>query len=71
MKGMAEEGLIELRSCPNGMFRVEKGVMIDSKEVERGRCMRGSDGKLCISENDRSRAYKDYIERMMSDENVQ
>ena len=30
------------------MFRLEKGLKTDSKEVEGGRCMRGSDGKLIV-----------------------
>ena len=49
----AEEALTELQHCPNGMFRLVKGLESDSKEVEGGRCMRGSDGKLCFSEKER------------------
>ena len=35
-----------------------------SKEVEGGRCMRGSDGKLCFSE-DGGKVWKDYMKRIM------
>ena len=47
----AEKAHTELKNCQNGMFRLVKGLKIDSKEVEGGRCMRercmrGSDGKL-------------------------
>ena len=35
------------------MFRLVKGLKTDSKEVVGGRCMRGSDGKLCFSEKER------------------
>ena len=28
--------------------------------------MRGSDGKLCLSENDRGKVWKDYMERVMN-----
>ena len=39
----AEEALTELNNCPNWMFRLVKGLNIDSKEVDGG-----SDGKLCF-----------------------
>ena len=32
----------------NGMFRRVMGLWTDSKEVDGGRCMNGSDGKLCL-----------------------
>ena len=31
----------------------------DSKEGEGGRCMRGSDGKLCFSKKKRDKVWKD------------
>ena len=51
----AEEVLIELKNCLNGMFKLVNGLKTDSKEVEGGRCMRGSDGKLCFSEKERGK----------------
>ena len=51
----AEEALTELQNCPYGIFRIVKGLKNDIKEVEGGRCMRGSDGKLCFSENERGK----------------
>ena len=47
------------------MFRLVKGLKTDSNEVEGRRCMRGSDGKLCISEKERGKVWKDYIERII------
>ena len=44
MREKAEEALTELQNYPNGMFRLVKGLKTDSKEVEGGRCVRGSDG---------------------------
>ena len=47
-KGMRmneEEAFTELNNCPNRMFRLVRGLKTDSKEIEGGRCMRGSDGK--------------------------
>ena len=46
-----------------------KGQKTDSKEVEGGRCVRGIDGKLCFSEKERGRFWKDYMERTMNEEN--
>ena len=56
------------------MLRLIKGLQINSKEVERercmrGRCKRGSDGKLCFSEKERGKVRKDYMERIMNEEN--
>ena len=50
------------------MFRLIKGLMTDRKEVEEGRCMSGSDGKLCFSEKERGIVWKDYMERIMNEE---
>ena len=69
MREKAEETLTELKNRPNVMFRPVKGLKIDSKEVEGGRCMRGSDGKLCFSEKERGKVWKDYMERIMKEKN--
>ena len=45
MREKAEEALTELQNCTTGMFRLIKGLT-DSKKVEGGRYMRGSD--LCL-----------------------
>ena len=39
------------------MFRLVRGLKTDSKEVEGGRCMRGSGRKLCFSETERGKVY--------------
>ena len=46
------------------MFRLVKGLKTDSKEVERG-----SDGKLCFSEKEKCKIWKDYMERIINEEN--
>ena len=46
-----------------------KGLKTDSKKVEGGRCMRGSDGKLCFNEKERGKVRKDYVEMIMNEEN--
>ena len=67
MREMAEEVLTELQNCPNGMFRLVRGLKTDSKEFEGGRCVIGSDGKLCFSEKERGIVWKDYMERIMNE----
>ena len=57
----AEKVLTELINYPNGMFRLVKGFKTDSKVVNGGRCMRGSGGRLCFSEKERGKAWKDYM----------
>ena len=60
MREKAEEALTELRNFPNGMLRLVKGLKTDSNELVGGRCIRGSDGKLCFSEKERGEVRKDY-----------
>ena len=69
MRQKSKEALTELQNCPNWMFRLVKGLKTDSKKVADGRCMRGSDGKLCFNEKERGKVLKDYIERIMNEEN--
>ena len=51
------------------MSRLVRGLKTDGKEAKGGRCMRGSDGKLCFSEKERGKVWKDYMERIMNKEN--
>ena len=46
------------------MFRLVNGLMTDSTEVGRG-----SDGKLCFGDKERSTVWKDYMTRIMNEEN--
>ena len=51
------------------MLRQVKGMKSDSKEVEEGRYMGGSEGKLCFIDKERGKVWKDYMERIMNEEN--
>ena len=51
------------------MPRLTKGLKTDSKEDEGGRGMRGSDEKLCFSEKESGEVWKDYMERIMNEDN--
>lgn len=69
MKEAAEQELRELSEYPNKVFKRVKLMKKDGKDVEGGRCMRGSDGKLSFSEKDRGRVWKEHMERIMNEEN--
>ena len=58
----SEAVLTEIQNFPYWMVRLEKELKTDSKEVEGGKCMRGSGGKLCYSEKERGNLWKDYME---------
>ena len=58
MREKAEDALTDLKNCPDGMLRPVKALKTDSKEVEGGGCMRGSDGRLCFSEKERGIMWK-------------
>ena len=53
MREKAEEALIEFRNCPSGMFCLVRELKTNDEEVEGGRCMSGSDGKLYFSEKEK------------------
>ena len=69
MREKSDEVLIELQNRPNGMFRLVKGLKTDSKEVEGGKCLRRSDGKLCFNEKEKGKFWMDYMKRFMNEEN--
>ena len=55
MKEAAEQELRELSEHPNKVFKLVKSMKKDGKDVEGGRCMRGSDGRLNFCEKDGGR----------------
>ena len=69
MRAMAEDALTELQNCPYGMLKLVKGLNANITEVEGGRCMKGSDGKLCLREKERGKVWKDYMKRIINEEN--
>ena len=61
MKAMKEEDervLRKLSEHPNKVFKLVKSMKKDGKDLEVGRCMRGSDGRLNFSEKDRGKSGK-------------
>ena len=51
------------------MLIMVKGFNTDCKEAYGGRCMRESDEKMCFSENERDKVWKDYMERIINEKN--
>ena len=54
-KAMKEAAEWELSEHLNKVFKLVKSMKKDGKDVEGGRCMRGSDGRLNFIEKDRGR----------------
>ena len=57
-KAMKEAAKRELSKHPNKVFKLVKSMKKDGKDVEGGRCMRVSDGRLNFSEKDRGKSGK-------------
>ena len=51
------------------MFKLVKSMKKDGKDVEGGRCTRGSNGRLNFSEKDRGKFWKKHMERIINEEN--
>ena len=69
MKEVAERELRGLSEHPNKVFKLVKSMKKDGKDVEGGRCMKGSDGRLSFSEKDRGKVWNEHMERIMNEEN--
>ena len=69
MKEIFEKAITALKNCPNLTFTIVNGLQIDSREVEGGRCMIGNDIKLCFSEQERGKIWKNYLARIINEEN--
>ena len=68
MREKSVEGLAICKKCINGMVHhgssLVKGLKIGSNEVEGGRCMSGSNDKLCFIMKERGEVWKDYMKRI-------
>ena len=58
MKEAAEWELRGLNEHPNKVFKLVKSKRKAEEDIEGGRCMRGSDGRLNFSENNNGKAGK-------------
>ena len=69
MRERTEQALTEFRKCKIWMFELVTGLRIDGKEVDEEKCMRGSDGKQCFCEKEKGNVWKDYMQKIMNEEN--
>ena len=51
------------------MFILVKQLKTGIREVVGGRCIRGSDVKQCFREKERGKVWKDYMEKIMNEDN--
>ena len=65
----AERQMNILCGNPNNIFKIVKLFKKDGKNVEGGRYIRGSDGRLAFNENNRKKIWKDYMENIINEEN--
>ena len=52
------------------MLLVVKGLKTDNNEVESGKYVRRSDGKLCFSEKERGEVWKDIMDIIQNEEMI-
>ena len=67
-KARFEWELRELGEHQNMVFKLVKSKTKNRKNVEGGRCMRGSNGRLNFSEKDRGKVWKEHMQRTMNEE---
>ena len=69
MKNEAELETKDLQEKPNHVFNLVKLMKRDGKDVISGRCMKGKDGNLAFTEQDKKIIWKEHVERVMNKEN--
>ena len=69
MRMEANQELNNLYQNSNSVFYFLRGMKKEGKDVEGGRCLRGGDGRLGFSEEDRVKIWKNYMEKIMNEEN--
>ena len=69
MRNEAEQELDKLCFNVNSVFNFLKRMKKEGKDLEGGRCLRGSDGRLGFIEEDRAKIWKEHMEKIMNEEN--
>ena len=70
MKTEAEKEMEELREKPNKIFKFVKFMKRDGKDAEGGKWIKGRDGRISFSQEDRRKIWKEHTERIMNEENA-
>ena len=69
MRTEANPELNNLYQNSNSVFYFLRRMRKEEKDVERGRCLRGGDGRLGFSEEDRAKIWKKHMEKIVNEEN--
>ena len=71
MKKASDKLMNELEAGENSMkmFKIAKQSMKDRKDMMGNGCVRDRFGKLCTDERERAQVWKDYMEKVMNEEN--
>ena len=69
MRKEAEKETKDSREKPNYVFKLVKLMERDRKGVIGERCMKGKDGNLAFTEQDRKTIWKEHMERVMNEAN--
>ena len=70
MKMEAEKEMEELFEKPNKIFKFVKFMKRDGKDVEGGKWIKGRDGRIGFSQEDRCKIWKEHMEKIMNEENA-
>ena len=70
MKTEADKEMEELREKPNKIFKFVKFMKRDEKDVEGGKWIKGRDGRIGFSQEDRCKIWKEHMEKIMNEENA-
>ena len=62
MKQAAEEEMKVISDKPNEVFKLVKFMRKDGKDINGGGCLKDKVGRLVVSEKDRGKLWKDYME---------
>ena len=65
----ANQELNNLYQNSNSAFYFLRRLKKEGKDVERGRCLRGRNGRLDFIEEDRAKIWKEHMEKIMNEEN--
>ena len=69
MKMEANQELNNLYQNSNSVFYFLRRMKKEGKDVEGGRCLRGGDGPLGFSKEDRAKIRKEHMKKIMNEEN--
>ena len=69
MRMETNQELNNLYQNSNSVFYFLRRMRNEGKDVEGGRCLRGENGRLGFSEEDRAKIWKEHMEKIMNEEN--